>query len=216
MTTTYAAAERAALSELFDRLGPEAPTLCEGWATRDLAAHLVMRERRPDALLGALVKPLAAHADRVKAGLTGKPWAELVDEVRSGPPRWSPTSLPVADELANTVEFFVHHEDARRAQTGWAPRALDSAFEDALWRQLRTAAKLLYRRARVGVVLRRQLSPGVAGESVTARAATPTVTVTGLPSELLLHSFGRTRHARVAIDGDPDAVRIFATTPLAA
>ena len=45
--TDVAAAERAALLDLLERLGPDAPTLCEGWATHDLAAHLVVRERRP-------------------------------------------------------------------------------------------------------------------------------------------------------------------------
>ena len=40
-------AERAALCDLFVQVGPAAPTLCEGWATYDLAAHLVIRERKP-------------------------------------------------------------------------------------------------------------------------------------------------------------------------
>jgi hypothetical protein len=37
--------ERAQLSDLFDELGPQAPTILEPWTTRDLAAHLVLRER---------------------------------------------------------------------------------------------------------------------------------------------------------------------------
>jgi hypothetical protein len=40
----FDAIERAQLTDLFDELGPEAPTLLEPWTTRDLAAHLVLRE----------------------------------------------------------------------------------------------------------------------------------------------------------------------------
>ncbi len=36
--------ERKLLADLFDELGPDAPTLLEPWTTRDLAAHLVLRE----------------------------------------------------------------------------------------------------------------------------------------------------------------------------
>src|SRR5882762_622635 len=36
--------ERRELCDLFLELGPDAPTLCEGWTTLDLAAHLVLRE----------------------------------------------------------------------------------------------------------------------------------------------------------------------------
>ena len=38
--------------------------------------------------------------------------------IRSGPPRLSLFGLPGADELANVVEYFVHHEDVRRARRG--------------------------------------------------------------------------------------------------
>ena len=84
--------ERAALSDLFVEVGPDAPTLCDGWSTRDLAAHLVMRERRPDGALGIVVSKAAGHADKVQAQIAAQPWDELVDQVRNGPPRWSPTS----------------------------------------------------------------------------------------------------------------------------
>ena len=45
---------------------PDAPTLCEGWKTRDLAAHLVVRERRPDATLGIAVPFLADYTAKVQ------------------------------------------------------------------------------------------------------------------------------------------------------
>jgi uncharacterized protein (TIGR03083 family) len=44
---TYAQDERAALAALLHETGPDGPTLCEGWQTRDLAAHLALRARRP-------------------------------------------------------------------------------------------------------------------------------------------------------------------------
>ena len=46
----FDAVERAQLSDLLDELGPEAPTLLAPWTTRDLAAHLVLREH--DSLAG--------------------------------------------------------------------------------------------------------------------------------------------------------------------
>ena len=46
---SYSQEERLALCALLDKSGPDAPTLCEGWTTGDLAAHLVLREHRPAA-----------------------------------------------------------------------------------------------------------------------------------------------------------------------
>src|SRR5690349_13654553 len=91
--------ERNALCDLFTEVGPDAPTLCEGWLTRDLAAHLVLRERRMDAAPGILIKPLAGYTRRVQDGYAARPWAGLVDLVRSGPPRYSPTVIGAVDEL---------------------------------------------------------------------------------------------------------------------
>ena len=47
--------ERAAMCDTFEKFGPDAPTLCEGWLTLDLAAHLVAREARSDAAVGLVV-----------------------------------------------------------------------------------------------------------------------------------------------------------------
>ena len=70
--------ERAAICDLFDELGPDQPTLCEGWTTRDLAAHLVTRERRPDAAVGILVKPVSGFTEQVRAAAAKRPFEELV------------------------------------------------------------------------------------------------------------------------------------------
>ena len=53
--TSIADTERAALCDLLDQLGPDAPTLCTGWTTRDLATHLYVRDRNPRAWAGISV-----------------------------------------------------------------------------------------------------------------------------------------------------------------
>src|SRR5215472_30435 len=90
--------ERATLCDLFVALGSEAPTLCEGWLTADLAAHLVVRERRPDSALGILGGPLSGYSDRVRRGMsTRTPYPLLVETIRSGPPRLSIYGIPGVD-----------------------------------------------------------------------------------------------------------------------
>ncbi|HKR50449.1 MAG TPA: TIGR03085 family metal-binding protein [Pseudonocardiaceae bacterium] len=193
---TVAAGERRALGDLMAQVGPAAPTLCGSWTTRDLAAHLVVREGRPDAGPGIVLPVLAPYTARVQSTIAQRPWPELIDLVRSGPPWWSPLRLPKLDYKINTVEFFVHHEDVRRAVQGWEPRPVDSRRAGALWELLRRGARFLYRNSPVGVVLR---TPG--GSEHTARRGTRSVTVIGSPEELTLHAFGRAE-AIVEIEGD--------------
>ncbi|MFD4987595.1 TIGR03085 family metal-binding protein [Streptomyces sp. NPDC058374] len=199
--STHAKRERLLLADLLESAGPEAPTLCEGWLTRDLAAHVVLRERRPDAAGGMLVKPLAARLERVQAEFTAKPYDELVQLIRTGPPRFSPFGLKQIDEAANTVEFYVHAEDVRRAQPEWTGRELDPVFSDVLWSRLEKMARGLGRKAPVGLVLRRP-----DGRTAVAHRGTPVVTVTGEPGELTLFAMGRQPHAEVALDGEEEAV----------
>lgn len=191
--------ERAALADLLSELGPDAPTLCEGWDTRDLAAHLVVREGRMDAAPGLVLRPLAGHLDHVTKAYAAKPYDELVARVRKGPPALSPFRLPKVDPLLNSTEYFVHHEDVRRAQPGWAPRPLPPAVENALWRAVQARGPIAFRRTGCGVVLQR-----TGGESLVARSGEPAVTLTGEPQELLLYLFGRREHAQVQVSG-PDA-----------
>ncbi len=193
---TVAASERRALCDLMDQVGPDAPTLCAGWSARDLAAHLVVRERRPDAAGGILLPPLARYTARVQSSVAQRPWPELVDLVRSGPPWWSPYSVPRLDDKINTMEFFVHHEDVRRAAARWEPRPADGRRAGVLGGLLRRGARLLYRKSPVGVVLRT-----LDGSEHTARRGDRSVTVVGSPEELTLHAFGRDE-AIVEIEGD--------------
>ena len=152
---SYSREERLALCALLDKTGPDAPTLCEGWTTGDLAAHLVLREHRPDAAAGVVGGPLAGYTARVQQRIRARtPFPDLVRIIRSGPPRLSVMALPGMDERANAVEFFVHHEDVRRAAPGWEPRELSSGESDMLWQRLRMA-RFMLRKAPVGVELAR-------------------------------------------------------------
>ncbi|GLX48198.1 TIGR03085 family metal-binding protein [Streptomyces sp. MB22_4] len=199
--STFAKRERLLFADLLETVGPDAPTLCEGWRTRDLAAHVIVRERRPDAAGGALIKQLAGRLEKVMAEYTAKPYEELIQLIRTGPPRFSPFQVKQVDEAANTVEFYVHTEDVRRAQPDWSARELDPVFQDALWSRLERTARLLGRGVPTGLVLRRP-----DGQTVVAHKGAPVVTATGEPSELLLFAFGRDRAARVELAGDADAI----------
>ncbi len=208
----YSRDERLALCALLDKTGPDAPTLCQGWNTGDLAAHLVLRERRPDAAGGVVGGPLAGYTARVQRRIKERtPFPDLVQTIRSGPPRISVMAIPGVEERANAVEFFVHHEDVRRAAADWEPRTVSSGESDMLWQRLRIA-RLMLRKAPVGVELARddmdtgEVSQDGPAYRITAKNATPAVTVIGSPAELTLWVMGRTAAARVRFDGIEAAV----------
>jgi uncharacterized protein (TIGR03085 family) len=192
--------ERKALCDLFAEVGPDAPTLCSGWTTRDLAAHLVVRDRRVDAMPGIVLRPFAAYTAKVQGEFAAKPWDELVELVRTGPPRWSPLSLPGLGEQVNAAEFFVHHEDVRRARPEWEPRATDPSRDAAAWRGASRVGRMSFRRSPVGVVLRR-----LDGTEAHVRQGPSTVTLKGDPGELLLYAYGRDP-VRIEFDGEPESV----------
>jgi uncharacterized protein (TIGR03085 family) len=201
--TTHAQRERLLLADLLESSGPDAPTRCEGWTTRDLAAHIVVRERRGDAAAGLVVPQLADRLERVRGEYARRPYEELIRLIRTGPPRLSPFALKQVDEASNTVEFYVHTEDVRRAVPGWTPREIDPVFADALWSRLERAARLFARRSPVGLVLRRP-----DGQTVVAHRGSPVVTVTGEPAELALFASGRQTSADVVAEGDKAAVAL--------
>ncbi|MEV0390883.1 TIGR03085 family metal-binding protein [Nonomuraea sp. NPDC050643] len=200
---THARGERAALCDLLDRLGPDAPTLCTGWTTADLAAHLVLRERRPDAMGGIAIKPLAGYTASVQNALKARhPYPELVGLVRK--PGGIYGVLPFLDDAVNTLEYFVHHEDVRRAQPSWEPRELPTDLEQLIWKRVSSGARLMLRKSPVGVVLHRLGGGVVLGG---ARGGSR-VEVTGRAAELLMFCFGRQAHARVELSGDPHSVSL--------
>jgi uncharacterized protein (TIGR03085 family) len=197
---SYARSERSAYCDLVTSLGPDAPTLCEGWTTRDLTAHLAVRERRPDASAGIIIKPLAAHAKRVQDAAAGRPFDELVALVRHPSPLTFGGFGPL-DRAFNTSEFFIHHEDVRRAQPGWDPRPLPSALANLLWSRAVAPAKLMLRRYPASIVV----DAGTHGTARMGRGG-PEVRVAGDPGELALFLSGRQRAARVVVTGPDDLV----------
>jgi uncharacterized protein (TIGR03085 family) len=195
--------ERAALIELLRALGPDAPTLCEGWTTRDLVAHLLVRERRPDAMPGILLPPLAAYTARVQNKVTtATTWEDLLEQFAWGPPVYSPFKL--LDPVASVHEMFVHHEDVRRAQPGWAPRELDDKTTVAVKRRVPIVSRAGLSKSMTALPARLTLrTPD--GQTLAAVGNGSPVTVTGEPGELLLFAFGRNA-VRVDFGGDDDVV----------
>lgn len=181
-------------------VGPDAPTLCGGWDVGDLAAHLVVRDTRPDAALGLLIKALHGYTAGVEtAKRKTTPFPELVEAVRNGPPAWSPIGLPVVKDKANLTEYFIHHEDVRRAQPGWKPRELSPELSAALWNFVRQMAPLMVRGVKD---TRITFATPDGGERSVGRAdAKNAVTVTGDPGEIVLYLSGRRPVAQVRLTG---------------
>jgi uncharacterized protein (TIGR03085 family) len=202
--TDYGKVERLALCDLFDQVGPDQPTLCEGWTTHDLAVHLYVREADPLAGPGIMIPALADTTERRMARTKAKySFTEIVDKVRTGPPTFSIYSFPGLGHNLNTTEYLVHHEDVRRAVPDFTVRELPAEQQQGLWKQLRLAAKSMTRKAPSGLVLR--LPDGT--ESVAKKPTEPgSVTVTGEPVELVLFCFGRQAVAQVKLDGDAELV----------
>lgn len=196
--TNFAVVERRHLAALLRRVGPDAPTLCEGWVTRDLAVHLIERDSRPDLIAGTVlpkIPVLSKRAQEADAQLRRQDWAELVSKVEK-PALYSPARLGPLDKRMNTAEFFVHHEDVRRAQETWHRRQLLQEEERDLWAALKLMGKALLRPEQDSVLLVANGYGSVTG----GKAKTTTVRIVrGTPSELLLWAFGRREQAEVAI-----------------
>jgi uncharacterized protein (TIGR03085 family) len=197
--TSLARRERLALCDTALREGPDAPTLCDPWDVQDLVCHLLVRERRPIAAVGIAVGPLSGLTDRAMARLARTDFPVLVERFRT--PWLLPFAVPGVEQVVNTTEFFVHHEDIRRAQPGWAPRMLSDSDEATLWRFLTVVGRGLTRFA--GVSVRIEWDDHTA--NLRGGEGAPVV-VSGPPSELALMLHGRTGVAQVKYDGPDDAV----------
>src|SRR5271166_246042 len=195
--------ERLELCDLLDELGASVPTLIEGWTANDLAAHLVLRER--DLVAGpclVLPGPFQRFAERRRATLAGsKDFTWLVARIRSGPPVGF-FRIGWVRAMANLNEFFVHHEDLRRAN-GRGPRDLTPAMDAALWRNIRRGSHFLSRRLH-GCGL--QIEWAGIGDRVAVQRGEPTARLSGAPGELLLYVFGRKTAAQVEVSGTPEVV----------
>lgn len=205
--TRWSEAERQALAATFREVGPGAPTLCEGWRSEDLLAHLVLRETRPWVMaLDMAGKPAPGEEPRqsqvAAAARTPGGYAALVDELL-GTDGVRPTRL--LGDAANLVEFVVHHEDLRRAgDSPRAPRRLPAAMRDAVWKQLALMGRAAARKSPVGVVL-----VSTAGPRTVVKRGADSVAVVGDPVDLALFLMGRGERAEVEVQGQPDAVAAF-------
>jgi uncharacterized protein (TIGR03085 family) len=189
--------ERRELCDLLTEVGPDAPTLCEGWTTLDLAAHLVLREH------------FKKWTDERMAAEKAKGLPVLVERLRGGAPL-VPWRIPRVRTLMNGVEYFIHHEDVRRAN-GLGRRTDRPDLERIAWRLTGFSGRGLARKIRPhGLELRR---PG--GEPRHFGPAGGAV-LSGEPTELLLYLSGRRDAAVVALDGDDAAVTALRNANLSA
>jgi uncharacterized protein (TIGR03085 family) len=199
----FDADERRTLCDTFDELGPSVPTLLDGWSAHDLAAHIVLRER--DLIAGpciALPGPFQRFAEQRRLTLAERrDFRWLVDRIRSGPP---PGFFRIGwvRSFPNLNEFFVHHEDVRRAN-GMDPRTLTPELNAALWRNVGRGSRYLSRRL-VGVGL--EIEWVGTSERLTVRSEEPTARLRGRPGELLLYVFGRQGAAHVEVTGPLEAL----------
>ena len=204
----FDAIEREQLCDLLGELGPQAPTLVDPWTSHDLAAHLVLREHDLLAAPGLVVPGgWGRFAERRRLALKATAFADLVAAIRSGPPPGF-FRLGWVRRFPNLNEFFVHHEDVRRAN-GRSPRTNPPAVEAALFRNVAWAPWFLSRRLR-GAGL--DLVWAGTDYVVRARRGEPAARVRGLPGELLLFLFGRRDAADVDITGPPDAIEALQRT----
>jgi uncharacterized protein (TIGR03085 family) len=191
MARSLAQQERSTLCDLLLEYGAAAPTLCEGWLAADLAAHLVVRERRPDSGPGLVWPRLAAYTEKVRRAERDRvPFETLVETVRGGPP----ALLRPFDGPMNTVEFFIHTEDLRRGRDGWLPRVVSSELADALWARVGPGGMAKKVPARIVLT-----SPG---RDAKEAGSGPRLTLAGDPGELVMFGAGRQVAAQVEIDGD--------------
>jgi uncharacterized protein (TIGR03085 family) len=189
--------ERAELCDLFLRLGPDAPTLCDGWTTRHLAAHLSLRERDIRAVPGILFGgPLGRYSDKLLQQEMRRVFDNLVARVRHPAP--GPLSIAAIRAAISFVEYLVHHEDVRRAN-GEGPRTDRPDLQAEAWKQLGRLAKLMAFKARTGRTLELVATGTTTGTRRVGKG--PVVTLTGEPVELLLYLEGRGSAALITKTG---------------
>lgn len=185
MTELIDVRERRELCDLLIELGPDAPTLCEGWTTADIAAHLVLREH------------YHRWSDAQRAVEKAKGFPTVVARLRAGAPL-IPWRIPRIRNMFNGTEFYIHHEDVRRAN-GRGPRDEMADLEALCWRLVGYSAR------RVARQIRPYALELVRADGLTKTFGSGTkATLTGPASELILYVGGRRATARVTLDG-PDA-----------
>jgi uncharacterized protein (TIGR03085 family) len=198
--TTVARAERLQLCDLALEVGADAPTLCGDWDVKELVAHLLVRERSLVGAPGIIIPPLAKLTDReiVRTARTNLP--TLVARLRTAR---SLLALPVIDPLVNTLEYFVHHEDIRRAQASWEPRDLDPDTTATLWRAISVTGRGLVRPAGVPVTIHDVDT----GKTATLRGGADPVTISGATSEIVMFLHGRRQTVGLELTGPTASIQ---------
>lgn len=200
MADSLARRERRELCDLALALGPDAPTLCEGWTSSDLMAHLVVREHKPVAAAGNVVQRLSGLNQRAMARQQARGYEVLVERYRT--PAAFLRLLPPVDEAMNGFELLVHHEDLRRGGATWEPRDLPADDVDLLWKRLTKGLAFFGRRLPVPTVVKRADT----GATAVAKKGPDPVTVTAPVVELVLFLFGRTAVRDLTYDGPEEQV----------
>jgi uncharacterized protein (TIGR03085 family) len=189
------ARERRELCDLLIELGPDAPTLCEGWTTSDLAAHLVLREH------------FHRWPDERRAVEKARGWTELVARLRAGAPL-IPWRVPGIRTMLNGFEYFIHHEDARRAN-GMGPRTDRPDLDELAWRMSGFITRRAARKTRpFGLLLVRD------DGKRRLFGSEPAAVLSGHATELALYVAGRRSAAEVALSGPDDAVAAVETAQM--
>ena len=201
---SFSSAERAKMVALFHKLGPDAPTLCEGWTTRDLAVHLWVRENRPDAAAGIFVNALSGRLEKESRKVAERDFDDLVDDWGRGPAAYNPVRF--VDVQQNFVEHFVHHEDIRRAN-GMGPRDFSAHIKQQMHSYLKLLAKVALRKSERPVILQPEGLPRIVAADThgVAEKGDAVVRVSGEVGELILWSFGRDA-AEVKLEGEAEAI----------
>ena len=198
--TTFAKRERSAICQTLRQLGPDQPTLCQGWSTKDLLVHLIVRENRPDAAVGLFIPFLGSYTDSISKKYKEKSFEDLISIFENGPKSPSPFALPKVDELANTFEFLVHHEDILRAQNEYQPRKFTEEDAKFIWSRFTKSAVFFMRKVKVGVVAKTDQG------TYTLKRGNDVVTISGNIIDLVMFAFGRQNKTEIVFEGNPLAV----------
>lgn len=187
--------EQRDLAATLAAVGPDAPTLCEGWRSRHLAAHLYLRLHRPWQLLTGMLPGGDLDARTVSLGDAHTDDADYQHLIGRFLAPLAPTNpMRLTGEPVHLLEYVVHHEDVRRGAGEVPPRRLPADQQRSLWTQVCRLGRLTQARNPKGVVL---VVPG--GPRAVVRRTRRAVAISGEPVELALYLTGRTDHAHVRL-----------------
>ncbi len=187
---------RTSLCDTLNEVGALAPTNCEGWLAQDLAAHLWLREHRPDALPGIGWPRFAAYTQRVRVeALHRNGFPRLVSDLRRA-------ASPMGVGPLALAEFLIHGIDVAR------PNGIEHELTAGDQARIRPLADMLVR----GTVSRfggRAVIRPTSGRPLALGRGDRPVLISGTPSEILYFVSGRLDEARVELAAEPEALARF-------